>query len=70
MRHYIITTQNGKQILGSDFTIVINSKLSYLGATKIREQFKRLENRIENLKAIKPFLNNGGICFEYIKPNK
>lgn len=67
MKHYITVTQNGKQILGSWFTIVINSKLSYLGATRIRQEFKRMEKRIEQEKPISPFLNNGNISIHYNK---
>ena len=64
-KHYITLYQNGKQLLGSDFTIIINSNLNYLGASTIRKYFKQMENRIESLKTIKPFLNNGGLTFHY-----
>lgn len=65
MKHYITVTQNDKQILGSDFTKIINSNLVYLGATRIRKEFKAMQQRIDNLKDIKPFLNNGGISIHY-----
>lgn len=65
MKHYITVYQNGKQLLGSDFTIVINSNKPYLGATKIRNEFRNMQNRIDNLKAIKPFLNSGTIQIHY-----
>lgn len=64
-KHYITLYQNGKQLLGSDFTIVINSKLNYLGASEIRKRFKQMEDRIESLKNIKTYLNNGGLTIHY-----
>jgi hypothetical protein len=67
MKHYITVTQNGKQILGSWFTTVINSKLNYLGATRIRQEFKIMEKRIEQEKPLRPFLNNGNISIHYSK---
>lgn len=64
-RHYITLYQNGNQLLGSDFTIVINSKRNYLGANTIRKYFQQMETRIESLKKIKSFLNNGGLTIHY-----
>lgn len=66
-KHYITLYQNGKQLLGSDFTIVVNSNTSYLGANTIRKYFKQMENRIESLKNIKPYLNEGGLTIHYEK---
>jgi hypothetical protein len=65
MKHYITVYQNEKQLLGSDFNIIINSDKPYLGATKIRNEFRNMENRIETLKTIKPYLNNGKIEIHY-----
>lgn len=65
MKHYITVCQNDKQILGSDFTIVINSKLTYLGANRILKEFARMQQRIDNLKHIKPFLNTTNISIHY-----
>jgi hypothetical protein len=64
-KHCITLYQNGNKLLGSDFSIVINSKLNYLGANTIRKYFKQMEARIESLKNIKPFLNNGGLTIHY-----
>ncbi len=65
MKHFITVYQNGKQLLGSDFTIVVNSDKCYLGATKIRNEFRNMQNRIEKLKVIKPYLNSGKIEIKY-----
>jgi hypothetical protein len=65
MKHYITVYQNEKQLLGSDFTIVINSDKTYLGATKIRNEFRNMQNRIDSLKTIKPYLNSGKIEIHY-----
>jgi hypothetical protein len=65
MKHYITVRQNDKQLIGSDFTIIINSNLNYLGAGNIRKYFEAMQKRIDNLKTIKPFLNNGGLTIHY-----
>lgn len=65
MKHYITVRQNDKQILGSDFTKVINSDLTYLGANRIRKEFAAMQKRIDNLKDIKTFLNNDNITIHY-----
>ena len=65
MKHYITVRQNDKQLIGFDFTIVINSNLNYLGAGNIRRHFEAMQKRIDNLKTIKPFLNNGGLTIHY-----
>lgn len=58
MKKYIETWHNGKQLLGSDFTLVINNNL---GATAIKNRIEQMEKRIELLKNIKPFLKVGTI---------
>lgn len=65
MKHYIETHQNGNRLLGSDFTLVFNNSNIYPGATIVRNRIKQLEQRIELLKPIKPFLNIGKIEFHY-----
>jgi hypothetical protein len=65
MKHYIETHQNGKQLLGTDFTLVFNDSRSYPGATIVRNRIAQLEKRIDSLKGIKPFLNTGKIEFHY-----
>jgi hypothetical protein len=65
MKHYIETHQNGKQLLGSDFTLVFNDFRAYPGATIVRNRIAQLEKRIESLKPIKPYLNTGKIEFHY-----
>lgn len=65
MKHYITVRQNGKQLLGSDFTAIVHSELGYLGASRIRKEFARMQERIDNLKGIKPYLNDGNITIHY-----
>lgn len=56
MNYYIETYQNGKQLLGSDFTkIVRDCKTS----RKLNNAIKLHTFSIESLKSIKPYLNNG-----------
>lgn len=65
MKHYIETYQNGKRLLDSDFTLIFSNNKTYPGATIVRNRIKQLENRIELLKSIKPFLNTSKIEFHY-----
>lgn len=58
MRKYIETWHNGSQLLGSDYTIVINSNL---GKKAVQNRINQLVKRIEQLKSIKPFLKIGTI---------
>jgi hypothetical protein len=58
MKKYIETYHNGKQLLGSDFTLVINNNL---GAKAIKNRIEQMGKRIELLKNIKPFLKSGTI---------
>ncbi len=57
MIHYIETFDNeGRQLLGSDFTTIVRDAKTQ---KKVANAIKRHRLRVENLKTIKPSLNNG-----------
>lgn len=56
MNYYIETYQNGKQLLGSDFTTIVRDCKTN---RKLNNAIKSHYERLESLRTIKPFLNNG-----------
>ncbi len=56
MNYYIETYQDGKQLLGSDFTKTVRNCKS---ERKLKNAIETHKQTIESLKAIKPFLNKG-----------
>jgi hypothetical protein len=61
MKKYITVYQNNIRLLGSDFTRVINSNLTEKGIDNRMVNFK---DYINNLKNIKPFLNESELIFK------
>lgn len=56
MNYYIETYQNGRQLLGSDFTrIVRNCKTD----RKLNNAIKAHKNHLQSLTTINPYLNKG-----------
>ena len=66
MANYYIKTYDseGKQLLGTDFTTIVKS-CSYSGK-KFNNALKQHNAKLESLKSIKPFLNDGW-ALEYEK---
>lgn len=56
MNYYIETYQDGKQLLGSDFTKIVKDCKT---DRKLKNAVKAHKLHLELLKGIKPFLNNG-----------
>ena len=56
MNYYIETYQDGKQLLGSDFTTIVRDCKT---GRKLDNAVKRHTCKLNNLKAIRPFLNAG-----------
>lgn len=57
MKTYILEThQNGKQLLGSDYSRIVRDCKS---TVKLNNAVNLLGESLESLKSIKPFLNDG-----------
>lgn len=57
-RYYIQTFQNGKQLLGSGSSRVLNPPV---GNLKIKNAVSNLEASLQDLVGIKPYLKNGDV---------
>lgn len=57
MKIFLTTYQNGRQLLGSDFTKVITEPTP----RKIRQEQNFLNTRLQQLVKIKPYLSSGWV---------